>query len=168
MEESLITSKCNYNRLNELLAAAKWQEADRETLQVMLKVAEREQETWLDTKSMENFPCEDLSIIDQLWIKHSNGHFGFSVQKRIYESLGVSKQYDELIWKAFAESVGWRSEKHWLYYEECWYKQLPFAPICSLTIDIEGWHVLRKFWCGGESSGVLFSSLVSKLANCNI
>ncbi|CCQ59603.1 GUN4 domain-containing protein, partial [Crocosphaera watsonii] len=44
----------------------------------------------------DNFPCEDLRIIDQLWVKYSNGQFGFSVQKQIYmDELGGTKMYNE-------------------------------------------------------------------------
>jgi len=87
----------DYINLRNLLAAKKRKEADKETTRVMLKVAGREKEGWLNMESIEKFPCEDLCTIDQLWIKYSNGRFGFSVQKRIYRSLGepvnMMKQY---------------------------------------------------------------------------
>lgn len=91
----------DYTRLRDLLKAGKWKEADQETLAVMLKASGREREGWLDFKSIENFPCTDLRTIDQLWVEYSNGRFGFSVQKRIYGSVG--KVYDE-----FGDRVGWR------------------------------------------------------------
>ena len=78
----------DYINLRNLLAAKKWKEADEETRRVMLKVAGREEGGWLDRKSIDKFPCEDLRTIDQLWVKYSNGRFGFSVQERIYQSLG--------------------------------------------------------------------------------
>ncbi|MEG3851414.1 GUN4 domain-containing protein [Microcoleus sp. herbarium7] len=106
----------DYINLRNLLAAKKWKEADEETARVMLKVAGREEEGWLDTENIEKFPCEDLRTIDQLWVKYSNGHFGFSVQKRIYQSLGGTSQYDEKVWEAFGDRVGWRKKNEWLYY----------------------------------------------------
>jgi serine/threonine protein kinase len=78
----------DYINLRNLLAAKKWQEADEETQRVMLKVAGREEKGWLNIKDIEKFPCEDLRTIDQLWVEYSNGSFGFSVQKRIYRSVG--------------------------------------------------------------------------------
>ncbi|MEG4987482.1 serine/threonine-protein kinase [Microcoleus sp. BR0-C5] len=81
----------DYTNLQNLLAAKKWREADEETARVMLKVAGREKEGGLNTESIDNFPCEDLRTIDQLWVKYSNGRFGFSVQKRIYKSLGGTR-----------------------------------------------------------------------------
>src|SRR5919202_2058669 len=78
----------DYTRLRDLLAAGEWQEADRETQAVMLKVSGREQEGWIRVTDMEKFPCEALSSIDQLWVKYSHGRFGFSVQQRIWQSVG--------------------------------------------------------------------------------
>ncbi|MCG6136262.1 MAG: GUN4 domain-containing protein [Nostoc sp. LLA-1] len=100
----------DYSRLRDLLKAGEWKEADQETLQVMLKAAGREKEDRLDPDSIKQFPCTDLRTIDQLWVKYSNGHFGFSVQKRIWKSLrGNSKaNFDYEIWCRFGERVGWR------------------------------------------------------------
>jgi hypothetical protein len=106
----------DYSKLRDLLKAGNWKEADKETVRVMLAVAKREKEGWLDIHSIDNFPCEDLRIIDKLWLKHSDGKFGFSVQERIYQSLGGTSSYDEKIWQAFGNKVEWRKEGNWLYY----------------------------------------------------
>jgi Ca2+-binding EF-hand superfamily protein len=121
----------DYTRLRDLLKAKMWKEADEETLAVMLKAAGREQDGWLDRKSFENFPCTDLRTIDQLWVKYSNGQFGFSVQKRIWESVG--EDYEK-----FGDRVGWRKEmffnKEWLDYSQLTFSlnapsgHLPAAP----------------------------------------
>jgi serine/threonine protein kinase len=108
----------DYINLRNLLAAQKWREADEETTRVMLKVAGREKAGWLDDEHIEKFPCEDLRTIDQLWVKYSNGRFGFSVQKRIYQSLGGTREYDREVWKAFSDRVGWRKKNKWLYYND--------------------------------------------------
>jgi GUN4-like/Caspase domain len=106
----------DYTQLRDLLKAQNWQEADKETARLMLKVANREEEGWLDVESINNFPCVDLRTIDQLWAKYSNRRFGFSVQKRIYQSLGGTEEYNEKIWKAFGDRVAWRKEGSWVYY----------------------------------------------------
>ena len=88
-EDQLSSEKgVDYTRLRDLLKTGKWKEADKETMTVMLKAAGREEEGWLNRDSIEKFPCTDLRTIDQLWVKYSNGRFGFSVQKRIWESVG--------------------------------------------------------------------------------
>jgi len=157
----------DYYELRNLLAAGKWKEADQETARVMLKVAGREKEGYLDTESIDKFPCEDLRTIDQLWVKYSNGRFGFSVQKRIYQSLGGTRTYDDKIWKAFGDRVGWRVNKWW------WvgYDELKFntqtAPEGHLPVPkVFGWWL---GWFGGARGvGRWFSFLASRLVNCNI
>ncbi len=106
----------DYTKLRDLLAAGNWKDADQETLAVMLKASGREKEGYLDPESIVNFPCTDLRTIDQLWVKYSKGLFGFSVQKRIYESVGF-------YYEKFGDRVGWRKlrlffNKEWLTYSE--------------------------------------------------
>ena len=123
--EVQLKSSCgmDYTRLCDLLKAGKWKEADQETQRVMLAVAKPEKEDWLDDKSIDNFPCEDLRTIDQLWVKYSDGRFGFSVQKRIYQGLGGTREYNSEIWQKFGDKVGWRKvgwrkRPSWLYYTD--------------------------------------------------
>ena len=84
----------------------------------MLKVTKRDKEGWVRVKDIDNFPCEDLGTIDKLWVKYSNGKFGFSVQKKIYQSLGGTRQYDRKIWEALGDQVGWRQRGSWLGYSD--------------------------------------------------
>lgn len=112
---NLISAKgVDYGRLDRLLASGKWKEADDETAIKMLEVTGRIKDGWLRDEDIDQFPCEDLRTIDQLWVKYSNGRFGYSVQKRIYESLGGTREYDQKIWEAFADRVGWRENSKWL------------------------------------------------------
>ncbi|GGA49701.1 hypothetical protein CYANOKiyG1_68940 [Okeania sp. KiyG1] len=103
-----------YFKLREFLAAKKWREADEETYEVMLQVAGREREGRLDVEDIDKFPCKDLHIIDQLWVKYSDGKFGFSVQKEIYQSLGGTREYGINVWHEFGETVGWCKDEKWL------------------------------------------------------
>ncbi|WP_201277642.1 GUN4 domain-containing protein, partial [Sphaerospermopsis reniformis] len=139
-----------YQKLEQLLSTGQWKEADEETARVMLAVANREKEGFLDAPSIDNFPCNDLYTIDKLWIKYSKDRFGFSVQKRIYQSLGGTRKYDEKIWIAFGDRLGWRKEGKWLSYKD-------------ITFDIkapEGHLPARLRWnTGGLGRGVLFSRL---------
>jgi hypothetical protein len=115
-----LKSECgvDYTKLRDLLATGEWQEADEETANKMLEAAGRTEDGWLRIEDIDRFPCEDLRTIDQLWVKYSNGRFGFSVQKRIYESLGGTREYDEKIPEAFGDRVGWRVNNTWLYYND--------------------------------------------------
>lgn len=124
----------DYSNLQALLSAGKWQEADVETAQLMLKVAS--QESCLDKSTMKNFPCEDLQTIDKLWVKYSKGRFGFSVQKRIYQSLGGKREFDKNSWDATADKIGWRVNKNWLFQENLNYTlTAPLGHLPSLGIS---------------------------------
>ncbi|MBR8840749.1 MAG: GUN4 domain-containing protein [Stigonema ocellatum SAG 48.90 = DSM 106950] len=132
----LITAKMDYTQLRDLLSGGKWREANEETGRVMLAVAGRQKEGWLNVEDIDKFPCEDLSIIDQLWVKYSDGRFGFSVQKQIYQSLGGSRSYDEKIWQAFGDRVGWRRREEWVYYLDLVFDLS--APLAHLPVLVAG------------------------------
>ena len=108
----------DYSKLRDLLKAGKWKEADEETLRVMLAVAKREKEGYLTVEDIDNFPCADLRTIDKLWVKYSDGKFGFSIQKRIYQGFGGTRKYNSEIWRQFGDKVGWRKGGDWLYYKD--------------------------------------------------
>ncbi|MEM8638909.1 MAG: GUN4 domain-containing protein [Cyanobacteria bacterium P01_G01_bin.54] len=105
-----------YQQLEKLLRAKEWRQADEETTKQMLEVANRISEGWLQAEDIDSFPCEDLRAIDQLWVHYSNGRFGFSVQKRIYQGLGGTREYAQDVWRAYGKAVGWRMGNSWLYY----------------------------------------------------
>jgi len=101
------TRGVDYSQLRKCLKRGDWQEADHETMKVMCRVAAKEKEWRLDEESIENFPCEDLQEINQLWEHYSKGKFGFNVQKKIYENLGGGQTWDSVVWEKFSERVGW-------------------------------------------------------------
>ena len=121
-EVSLVSAKeVDYRKLRDLLAAGRWKEADRETERVILKAARMESEGYLRLSDSHRFSCQDLRTIDKLWVKYSNGNFGFSVQTEIYQSLGGTGNYyanDSGAWVKFADKVGWRKGGEWLYYSQ--------------------------------------------------
>jgi hypothetical protein len=110
----------DYTKLRDLLAAKKWKEADKETYLLMIQAVGKKDGDWFTSDELLNFPCTDLRTIDRLWVKYSNGHFGFSVQKEIYLSVGgkADGKYYEEAWKEFGDRVGWRVNSSWIYYSE--------------------------------------------------
>jgi len=147
----------DYTLLRDLLAAGEWQKADRETETVMIKASGREEDGWLSEEDLEEFPCEDLRIIDQLWVKYSNGHFGFSVQKRIWESIeGTNKDEDVEVWKKFGDKVGWRVNDSWV-----GYRNLTFS------LDAPEGHLPEWVFVSGFVGGGFFGSgLFSRVESC--
>ena len=71
-----------------------------------------------------------MKQLDELWVNNSKGHFGYSVQKKIYLSTGNSLDVDRLYrlrtdryrypwnqekyYNKFLQSVGWKRGVKWL------------------------------------------------------
>ncbi|MBF2008474.1 MAG: GUN4 domain-containing protein [Chlorogloeopsis fritschii C42_A2020_084] len=117
-ERSLVTDNFDYRILEILLKEGCWQEADELTAYAMLKVSNRDYERYFRLIDIANFPREDLLIIDKLWLEYSRNLFGFSVQKKIYQSLGGIQDYQYEIWENFSNKVGWRKNDIPLLYEQ--------------------------------------------------
>jgi GUN4-like/TIR domain len=159
----------DYSILRDLLKARKWQEADQETRKVMLKAADRENSDWLGSNGLEKFPCQDLKTINLLWVTASNGHFGFSVQQKIWEDCGSPMSYSKSGWEKFGEILGWRQEGSgegdFLSYSELQFS-LESSPVGELPAGglqggVLGCQML------GMRAGCPFSSLVQRLVGCN-
>ena len=163
--------RIDYTRLHDLLEARKWQEADEETAKRMLEVMNRKYFKFLRGEDMENFPCKDLHTINQLWIKYSNGHFGFSVQSRILNELsgsgdGSGDDYNTQIWEEFGDLIGWRKKGKWLKYQDITFDSN--APPGHLPVGGAG---LRRLTAQNIHLGFFvkrFSALVKKLTVCKI
>ncbi|BAZ83114.1 GUN4 domain-containing protein [Sphaerospermopsis kisseleviana CS-549] len=107
-----------FQNLEALLKAGKWRDADLETWNLMLKLTKREQEGFLRIEDLKNFPRQELRKMDQLWVKYSNGKFGFSVQKQIWLELGgkLDGELDLDTFMKLGDRVGWRKNGDWLSY----------------------------------------------------
>jgi serine/threonine-protein kinase len=138
----------DYRPLQKLLVNGKWQEADLETSKKILEVAGRTKAGWLRVDDINNFPVEDLHTIDRLWVKISNEYFGFSVQKRIYESVGGTKKYDQKIWEVFGDRLGWCVDQKWLKVDGI--KFASDAPVGHLP-----WHLWWKCLNNDGASSLL-------------
>jgi hypothetical protein len=157
----------DYTRLHDLLKAQNWREADKETYRAMIQAMGKKDGDWFTSDEHLNFPCTDLRTIDGLWVKYSNGYFGFSVQKEIYLSVGgkADGKYYEKAWDKFGDRVGWRVETGWINYSAVTFDissprgHLPVREIMRPELTDND----RAVWLDG---GV--SHLVSKLVNCNI
>ncbi|MBE9187189.1 GUN4 domain-containing protein [Microcoleus sp. LEGE 07076] len=151
----------DYTRLRDLLAAEKWKKADKETLKVMLKAARREKEGYFNRESIDNFPCDDLRTIDQLWVKYSQGLFGLSVQKKFWLEVGGKVDWETE--RKLGDRVGWLKGGNWL--DGVWlnYDDLTF------NLTAQSGHL--PWWCGvrvrvfgvvwGGGWGLFFSRIES-------
>ncbi len=139
-----------YIELRDLLATGKWQEADKKTRELMLKISSAETKGYLSEKDYEIFPCADLIKINQLWVESSQGHFGFSVQNQIWETIGGSRYADGSAYFRFANAVGWRQSGLWLTEKNLEFNlnavkgHLPCDPIWHYTINQT--YGVRSYW----------------------
>jgi hypothetical protein len=142
-----------YAKLRDLLAAQDWKAADQETLVRWCEVMDRQSPGGLRIWHIEKFPCLDLRNIDHLWVKYSNGKFGFSVQKEIWQSC-VSPA-DMAQFEAFGDRVGWRKDGNWVSYDSLVAdSSLSSAGEFPAVLAGGGWFWgVRYFFWGG----VLFS-----------
>ncbi|MEB3883376.1 GUN4 domain-containing protein [Lyngbya sp. CCY1209] len=110
-------SGMDYAPIRDLLRDQEWKKADENTRNLMLKLSNRNPEGWLDKGDIEKLPWQDLRILDRLWNKYSDGKFGFSIQKNIWQNIEVANQNDFEVEKTLGDRVGWRVNNCWIDYE---------------------------------------------------
>jgi hypothetical protein len=143
-----------YKMLEQLMKEEKWKDADLETYRLMISTCGKDPGKSFAVRDLETFPCEDLLTIDNLWVTASNGHFGFSVQKKIWEKCGSPMSYND-DYKKFMETVGWRSGDDFVDYN-----QFKF----SSTLSPAGELPKRVVW---QLSIIGYSFLAQRLVNCS-
>ena len=146
----------DYSELQNLLESGKWQKADRQTWEVMLKAAGREKEGCLTAEDIHNFPCTDLRTIDWFWEHYSNGHFGISVQQRIWQSSNTG-------YTDFCDRIGWRVRGGWLYYNELSFNLN--APAGHLPVL--AWRQRACYGVGKCTASESISHFITRLSTCN-
>ena len=122
----------DYTQLRDILAQQKWKEADIETNKLMLQVMGKNYWNKVYKEDINNFSCEALHTIDQLWIEYSHGDFGFSVQQSIWSEVGGQVDYETE--KRLGDRLGWRKEGNWLDYEQLTFELSPTTPMGHLPV----------------------------------
>ncbi|MDB9340312.1 serine/threonine-protein kinase [Nodularia spumigena CS-336/02] len=152
----------DYYKLQNLLANGNWIGADIETSNLLVSIACPKNGRWLDSESIKRIPCEDLRIIDKLWIHYSNGLFGFSVQNLIWKR--VKGNVDE-----FGNSVGWRVNNSWIKYSQFTFSLDASKGHLPSYLEFLGF-VWKSGWFGDYWDGDLSRvyALASKLTQCNL
>lgn len=148
-DDDLFNGKKGVEPLRNLLTQGKWREADDRT-DILMRI-----DILGGNFKGQEFPCEHLEKINDQWIKISNGKFGFSNQRAIWERPGINKNYER-----FAEEVGWRkleqNQARWLTKDTIVYNLN--AKIGHLPWN--GWQV--------AGSRIGFGFFMSRLKQCGI
>ena len=69
-------------------------------------------------EQIRSMPCKHLKILDQLWRQASAAHFEFGIQRQIWESSQVNRDYTK-----FPEAVGWKQNGIWFKFKDLTTKQ---------------------------------------------
>ncbi|NJL47357.1 MAG: NACHT domain-containing protein [Leptolyngbyaceae cyanobacterium SM2_5_2] len=157
LRQAVTASRCQ--QLEQYLQNGQWREADEETYRLMITTVGKDEGQYFDKEDLLNFPCDDLKAIDGLWVKYSQGKFGFSVQKQIYVDCGAKLDGEypgDKIWEEFCDRVGWRKDGKHLNYSAL-QANPSFSPRGEFPV------VFGSLF----SSLIRFSSLEQRLVNCS-
>ncbi len=133
----------DYSSLKNLLAQGKWEEADRETYNLVTQIIKtaknQNSHIFIELKSIAEFSCTDIGTIDRLWRKYSNDKFGFTPQQQIWQTTHQNGDFSTNTWRRFVTEVGWKqgdiaSSSGYLLYEE-----LKFSPQQSPLGHLPWW-----------------------------
>lgn len=170
-----------YARLEQFLSEKNWKAADQETSDLMFALMDVKREFWAGERffpnnAMKLFPCLDLRNINSLWVKYSQGRFGFSVQKKIWQSFGSPSQYGSE-WERFGTYVGWRSTSaiswlggtSWLHFNSLCFddKTACRGHLPGITAS-RYFHGRRMASSLNSARALSFSSIMSRITECDI
>ncbi|MEG3899771.1 MULTISPECIES: serine/threonine-protein kinase [unclassified Microcoleus] len=150
LDPTIISARgVDYTKLRDFLSNKKWKEADRETWALMCQSLSLQPGTALEIRQIYQLPCEDLQTLDRLWLHYSQGRFGFSVQKQIYES--VKGDYIR-----FCDRVNWST-----YNSATALGQIKFSQQAPIG------HLPSRSWVGGIQWLRHLDALSAKLTECD-
>ncbi|MDJ0636210.1 MAG: GUN4 domain-containing protein [Xenococcaceae cyanobacterium MO_188.B29] len=140
------------SQLEDYLRQGDWRKADEETAWLFyLVMVQQGYPDWYELCN--EFPSETLNEIDRLWVDYSQGHFGFSIQKRIYWSVGRKPDQPNVIFtEKFYKQVEWVKDSR-----EVEYNSLPFSREAGIGNLPALWRTHFPSFLGGwRLEGVAF------------
>jgi AAA-like domain/GUN4-like len=144
-------------QIENLLKNLNLQDADVVTAESLWALVGTDNE--LPAADIGNLRCEDLRTIDNLWTKYTkytNSHFGFSVQKSIWQSSEVKKDLAK-----FMTKVGWGGKQH-----KDGKDTIYVFPVTKFSLDApEGQLPWFVSWQGSDGIGDR-TALLNKIASC--
>ena len=162
LEESLMLSTdfYRYQKLRDLLAAGEFKEADWETIRILMDLAGVMDIEEITPDDVRQYSCNDLRVLDGLWLKYSNSRFGFSVQLQIYQKVGGTREtlieQDREMIIEMGRCVGWWAGDRW---KKC--DQLDY----SLSAPV-GCHPSR--WWNSSFGSKMTNYFLSRLMDCQL
>jgi len=111
-EEIRVRPSLTLERLEAYLQQKDLWKADMETTFLFTTAININNKTF-DQKLILQFPLHLFREIDHLWMKYSNGLFGFTPQHEIWTGITDESEFFNK-WECFGIIVGWKVHGHWL------------------------------------------------------
>ncbi len=138
----------DYANFQHLLTAQKWKDADQESWRLMCQALGKPTGTYIQVSDLDQFPCQELLLIDQLWVTSSHGRYGFSVQKQIFDR--VKGDY-----VSFCKQVNWPICSATSYYQKLLFSHV--APVG---------HLPSRIWVAGLGWLHHAEAMAARLEQC--
>lgn len=161
----------DYRALITSLAGGRWQVADQETEDLMLKISARQTDGKFTIDSIKEFPDKHLDLINHLWLKFSGDRFGFSTQRKLWLEekgkldFGEDRESTRSTFRRLCERNGWRTNGRMLDYKDLNF-DFSTAPIGHLPTLYKGCNLTSGIGTKGIALG--WNCLLSRLENCNL
>ncbi len=106
MTEPVVTSKqdLDYERLQELIKAGEWAEANLLTARILLTIGKGYDQGYVTADQISKMSCTELKTVDDLWRYYTGGRSGLSTQANVWRRI---KGPDAQAMKKFESTVGW-------------------------------------------------------------
>jgi hypothetical protein len=120
----------DYQPLAHLLVQQDWQAADKLHNLKLCEAAGAEAlaRKWIYFSEVNSLPIADLRTLNALWVAHSEGKFGYSVQRQIWLSVGQN-------WDKFWPKLSWKTDNLWMRYPGQFVWSLENAPLGHLPLS---------------------------------
>ncbi|MDJ1178462.1 GUN4 domain-containing protein [Roseofilum sp. BLCC_M91] len=152
---NVVTDVERYGKLRDCLSAGHWKEADEETTALMLEAMGQTRHDKLTPDNVLMCPCSVIRVIDRLWLKYSEGKFGFSVQKQLYLEEGGNDDISKVDMKVLEKTAA----------KVGWFKEGKFLPLENLdfSLDAPGGSHPSGWWrspYGGKMATYFFARMI--------
>ncbi|KAG6575363.1 Tetrapyrrole-binding protein, chloroplastic, partial [Cucurbita argyrosperma subsp. sororia] len=129
------SSAVSFDELERHLAAKNFRQADEETRRLLIALAgdAAKKRGYVYFSEVQFISSDNLKAIDDLWQKYSDGKFGYSVQKRVFEK--VNRDFTKLFMK-----LGWMKKLD-TEIEQYNYRAFPTEFIWELTEETPEGHL---------------------------
>jgi hypothetical protein len=107
MTEPVVTSKqdLDYERLQELMKAGEWAEANLLTSRILLTIGKGNDQGYVNADQIAKMSCTELKTVDDLWRYYTGGRSGLSTQARVWRKI---QDGSPNAMKKFEARVGWQ------------------------------------------------------------